>query len=149
MKKMFVLFLFFVSVFGKATFANDPLNITRQAKSTFESEFPNARFAEWRQLKNADVYQVVFVYSDQRVISFIDADGKLLGFARSVFGERLPFHVSDVIAKAYGNCQVLSADVLVMGRDLSYIFSLQNEKFNIVLRLNVDGETELIKKSRR
>jgi hypothetical protein len=40
----------------------------------------------------------------------------------------------------------VSVDELLMDKTVSYIFHLQMKKFNIMLRVMHDGETELIKK---
>ena len=150
MKRMMLLFVLFVSVAANTVRANDENeNVSRRALRAFEQKFPNARLAKWSPLKNGEVYEVTFIYNNERVISYVGTEGEVIAFARNAMNERLPFMVNETLQKEYAGFNILAAEELVTNNDVSYLFTMENEKKKQYVRIHTSGEFSVIRKMKK
>ena len=150
MKRMMLLFVLFVSVAANTVRANDENeNVSRRALRAFEQKFPNARLAQWNPLKNGEVYEVTFVYNNERLISYVGIEGEVIAFARNAMNERLPFMVNETLQKEYAGFKMLAAEELVTHNDVSYLFMMENEKKKEYVRIYSNGEYSVIRKMKK
>lgn len=149
MKQMILLVVLFMTVAVSSVHANDDENVSRRALKAFNEKFPNARFAKWNELKSSDIYEVTFIYNNERLIGFIGLDGEVIAFARNAMNERLPFVVNETLQKKYAGFRMVSAEELIIDGDVSYLFLMENEKTKVHVRIGTTGEYSLIKRIKK
>ena len=150
MKRMMLLFVLLVGVAANTVRANDDNeNVSHRALRAFEQKFPNARLAKWSPLKNGEVYEVTFIYNNERLISYVGTEGEVIAFARNAMNERLPFNVNETIKKKYAGFSMLAAEELVTNNEVSYLFMMENEKKKEYVRINPNGDLTVIRKIKK
>ena len=146
MKKMIVVAVLLVNVFGTNLFAADDEKISREAKEAFKKEFPTAEGAKWEELKDNGLYMVTFIYEDRGHIAYVDPEGTVLASARIVEAASLPFPISQAIRKDYSYTEILKVEELTMGNSVSYFFTIEHEGSRIELRVYPDGSIHSLSK---
>ena len=149
MKKISLLIALFATMFGNAVFAIENENVNQQVKNTFATRFPNAKEAHWSKLERGNAYQVTFIYNNERLVGFINTDGRMLGFARNFINDKLPFLVNETLEKKYKDYIIKSAEELTMDTEVSYLFTVENDKVNSYIRIYADGSLEVLKKNKK
>ena len=148
MKKILVALVMLVSLGGSTAIAADDY-ITPVALKTFKKEFPQASFVKWEKINYSDVYQVRFVYNNQSLLTFIHEDGSVLATARNIDKANLPFMVNETINKRYSDFRVVQIEELTTASEVSYFFTLENDRTNMYLRVYNNGSSSEIKKSKK
>jgi len=148
MKKLFVTALFAVMM-GVTSFAADITKVDQRVLAAFEKEFSTATNVSWETLKNEEIYHASFVYANEIMEAYYNVDGELIAAARHISAERLPLLVSKSIRENYGSYQFKQASEYMSVTNTSYIVTLQNEKVTVVVRVYNNGNTEVLKKTKR
>jgi hypothetical protein len=77
-----------------------------------------------------------------------EADDESICLVRNGNKENVPFMVNKTIDKKYKDFTVSKVEELVTPADLSYLFSVENEKLRILLRVYSNGVSYEIKKKK-
>lgn len=149
MKKIIVMMALLVSAAGNLVFATDGDNVSKLVKQTFTREFPGAEFEKWKRLDNEGINIVRFVYKEKALLSYINDDGELLATVRQVQVESLPFLVSETLSKKYKGYRITKVEEFSTSNDVSYLFSLSNERTNVIVRIYSSGIYYQIRKEKR
>jgi hypothetical protein len=149
MKKMIFLATILVSFFATTLMANDGEKISKSAKIAFEKEFPHAEYTSWSRIKKHDLYLVRFVQYQEPTIAYIDDRGNIAGVARNASTDELPRTVQKAIKKKYPVSQTLSIDELTIDDEPSYLFTIDQEKTRLYVRVYSNGTIEELKKEKR
>jgi hypothetical protein len=148
MKKIIVVLVMLTSVAANTAFGADDY-VTPVARKTFNKEFPMASYVKWDKIDNSDVYQVRFVYNNQSLLSFIHEDGSVLATARNIDRNNLPFMVNETISKKYSEFTIVQIEELSTASEVSYFFTIENEKSRIYLRVFNNGSSSEVKKEKK
>ena len=148
MKRIIIMLVVFASIANTVIAAGDD-RVTAVAKKSFEKEFPGAQFPKWQKLDHTDTYIVRFVYNEQALLSYINEEGVVLATVRNLDKERLPFMVNETIAKKFGQYRIDRIEELTTASDVSYLFSLENVKSKIYLRVYNNGSFYELKKEKK
>lgn len=150
MKRIIVMLVLLISVSGKTLLAATEENIpvAAPALSTFKKEFPGAISAIWEKIEKTDIYLVRFAHDERGLVAYINEEGRLLATARIVSQEHLPLNVSRIIAKNYDDFMIEKIEELVTESSVSYLFSMNDKKVRIVLRVYSNGTFQKVKKQR-
>ena len=149
MKKIIAVLTLVASMFSVQAFATGEENVTQKAISAFTKEFPGATYAKWEPVKGYDLYSVRFYYENQGYLAYIDLAGEIVGSARLVTPNNLPFKVSQVIKQNYSDAQILKIEELTMENGLSYIFTMEHKGQRVVLRVYSDGNFQKLPKEKK
>lgn len=151
MKKYIFIAVLLLTVAVQAAIANEypAVNVSKEARRTFEREYPGAFYPSWHQLPDASVYIVRFGYNGQSLLSYIDEAGELLATVRNVQVNNLPFSVSERLNTTYGNFQPKLIEELTMEGEASYLLLMENEKARITVRIYQSGDFYEMKKVRK
>ena len=149
MKKIVVLILFLVNVTSSIAFAIGEERVSSVARKTFDKEFPNAQFVKWDKVENTDLFQVRFVYNDQALLGYIHEDGSLLATARNIKRENLPFRVSETLSRKFSDSEIIQIEELTTASEVSYFFTLENEKSQSYVRVFNNGSYSELKKIKK
>jgi hypothetical protein len=150
MKKIIVMLVMLICVSGKSLLAATEENIpvTASALNTFKKEFPGAISAYWEKIEKTDIYLVRFAHDERGLLAYINEDGRLLAMARLVSMEQLPLNISRIIAKNYNDFLIEKIEELVTESSVSYLFSMNDKKVRIVLRVYSNGTFQKVKTQR-
>jgi hypothetical protein len=151
MKKAIVV-LFVVSVvFTNHSFANGTLPVPKQIELSFNKEFGAVGEVSWEKVNN--VYIGTFSKGSEVLSAYFQKDGAISGIARSVSADQLPlsFNRSSSVQfflKNYSIDGILEYADSEMDRS-SYYMQLENSKKIIIVKVDADGETEILRKQNK
>ena len=145
MKKIITVLALVTSMFSAQAFAADDGKVTREAREAFKREFPEATYPKWEKVEGTDLYMVRFYFESQGYVAYLDVDGELIGSARLVGKDNLPFKVGQVIRQKYDDSEIMKIEELTMGGSLSYLFTLNYKGSRMLLRVYSDGHVQKIK----
>ena len=148
MKKILFATLIAVIVSGTAV-ANEKIPVNYQVTKSFEKEFSGAKSVSWETLVGEDIYHAVFIYNNERMNAYFNAEGKLLAKSRYIVNENLPMLVSKRITEGFNAYSVFQSMEYVTASGTSYIVTLENEKSRICIRAFGNGSFRIIKKEKK
>ena len=149
MKKNFLIALLVAVVFSGSSFANTGKSVSALVKQSFQKEFAGAQSVSWEVISDKDIFHASFIYNNERLNAYFDAEGTLLATGRYVKQENLPMLVTKGVAIRYKQCNVLEAIEFVTGSETSYIIKLDNEKLSMYIQAFSDGSSTLLKKEKK
>jgi hypothetical protein len=149
MKKNFLIALLVAVVFSGSSFANTGKSVSALVKQSFQREFAGAQSVSWEVISDKDIFHASFIYNNERLNAYFDAEGTLLATGRYVKQENLPMLVTKGVAVRYKQYNVLEAIEFVTGNETSYIIKLDNEKVSMYVQAHNDGSTTLLKKEKK
>jgi hypothetical protein len=149
MKKNFLFALLVAVVFSGSAFANTGKSVNALVKQSFQKEFAGAQSVSWEVISDKDIFHASFIYNNERLNAYFDAEGTLLATGRYVKQENLPMLVTKGIATRYKQYDVLEAIEFVTGYETSYIVKIENEKLSMYVQAHNDGSTTLLKKEKK
>lgn len=147
MKRIIMILSLLVCLVFQDVYASDE-KVAAKAKKTFEKEFPGALTPKWEKIPNSSAYLVRFVYKNQALVSYIDEDGTVLAIVRSIRTESLPFRISETFNRKYSSYKQTSIEELNSQNEISYLFSVQNDKEKIYVRIFQNGSVNEIRRQR-
>jgi len=149
MKKNFLVALLVAVVFSGSSFANTGKSVNALVKQSFQKEFAGAQSVSWEVISDKDIFHASFIYNNERLNAYFDAEGTLLATGRYVKQENLPMLVTKGIAVRYKQLNVQEAIEFVTGSETSYIIKLENEKLSLYVQAYNDGSTTVLKKEKK
>ncbi|HEX7844522.1 MAG TPA: hypothetical protein VF476_01910 [Chitinophagaceae bacterium] len=148
MKRIIVMFALLLNVAGNTVWAAGEENVPAPALKTYSKEFPKGKYEQWERVEKTDVYLVRFVENEKGLVAYIKEDGSLLATARLVTRETLPLNIDRIIEKQYSNFQINKIEELITEGSVSYLFSMNDQKSKILLRIFSNGVQQRIKKEK-
>ena len=149
MKRIIAVLLLVATLATVNAFATGGDGVSPRARKIFEKEFPQASYAKWEKINNTELYQVRFVYRDQALLSFIHEDGTVLGTARNIQVNSLPFLANETLNKKFAGYSVLQVEELTTPSGVSYFVIIENEKAKLNLRVFNNGSYTELKKTKK
>lgn len=147
MKKLVVSLALFVAVFGSA-FASDG-KVTYRVESAFKKEFAGAKAVRWESISSAQLFQAHFIYNNERLNAFFDADGNLVATARFIASSNLPLLLRKNVYQKYRDYEVKDVIEYTQGDETSYLVSVENAKVKLLVRGYINGGNYVIKKEKK
>lgn len=139
MKKKFFSFLLMVLAIAQVVLAADNAKVSSWAKEAFEKQFPNAQYARWYELSEAELYAVTFGYENESMVAYVDRKGIVLASVRNVDINHVPFPVKESINRKYSGYSVIKIEELSMNSEVTYLVHLENGTKKIGLRMYPGG----------
>jgi hypothetical protein len=149
MKRIIAVLLLVVTLASGNAFAISGDGVSPRARKIFEKEFPDASYAKWEKIDNTELYQVRFVYRDQALLSFIHEDGTVLGTARNIQVNSLPFLANEMLNKKFAGYSILQVEELTTASEVSYFVIIENEKVKLNLRVFNNGSYNELKRTKK
>lgn len=131
-----------------SSFAAD-VKVSQRVLAAFEKEFTSASNVSWEELNDGEIFHASFVYANEIMEAYYNAEGDLIAAARHISQERLPLLVSKTIRTNYKGFQFRQATEYMSAENTSYLITLDNEKQTLVVRIYNNGATETIKKTKK
>lgn len=148
MKKLFVTVAFAAFV-GLTSFAAD-IKVNQRVQAAFEKEFTTATNVSWEVLKEAnDIYHASFIYSNEIMEAYFTEEGNMIAAARHISPDKLPLLVSKSLRENYGHSTIKQISEYMSTETTSYIVALENEKASLLVRMYNNGNSEILKKTKK
>lgn len=148
MKKLVVSLAMFVAVFGTAL-ASDGSKISYRVEQAFNKEFAGAKSVKWEVIRKADLFQAHFIYNNERLNAFYDAEGNLVATGRYVSAAHLPLLLRKNVYQKFSGYQVKDIIEYVQGDETSYLISVENEKSKLLVHGYSSGSAYIFKKEKK
>jgi len=149
MKKNFVFaMLFAVAVVG-SSYANDPVKVKSIVKESFQKTFTGAEGVTWEVVSSKQIFHASFVYNNESLNAYFDAEGNLLATGRYVKRESLPMLVNRGLTENYGRYNVIETIEFVANSETSYIVKVGNDKVTMYVQAYNDGSSAILKKEKK
>ena len=152
MKKLVVSLAMFLSILTVAV-ANEGDNtrkkINFRVEEAFKKEFNGATSVKWEVMRKENLYQAHFIYNNERLNAFFDAEGNLIATGRFIAVANLPLLVKKNIYQKYGEFQIQEVIEYVTGSETSYLVSVENEKAKMLIHGYNNGSTYIFKKEKK
>lgn len=107
-------------------------NVNAKVLNAFKTEFASASEVKWTAGNN--YYKAAFIFNNQYVSAFYNAEGELLGLTRYISSLDLPLNLQTPIRKSYGNYWISDLFEVANGDGTSYYITLENADSKIVLK---------------
>ena len=148
MKKLFATAAFALFV-GLTSFAAD-IKVNQRVQAAFEKEFTTATNVSWEVLKEADdIYHANFTYASEIMEAYFTVDGTLIAAARHISPDKLPLLVSKSLRENFSHSTIRQISEYMSPETTSYIVSLDNEKASMLVRIYHNGNSEVLKKTKK
>lgn len=148
MKKLVVSLAMFVAVFGTAL-AADGTKISYRVEEAFKKEFAGATSVKWEVIRKHDLFQAHFIYNNERLNAFYDAEGNLIATGRYVSVAHLPLLLRKNMFEKYKGYEIKDVIEFVQGEETSYLISVENEKSKLLVHGYINGSAYIFKKERK
>jgi hypothetical protein len=149
MKKLLVIAVVFVSVCSYTVKAEEIKKANPRVEQAFANEFKGAQYVKWELIRKENIYQVHFIYNNERLDAFFDADGTLIGTGRFIAVSNLPLLVSKNVNEQYSGYQVREAVEYIKGNETSYLVTVENEKATLIVHVFNGGSSYVFKKEKK
>jgi hypothetical protein len=146
MKKIFTALLV-LGIFATSAFAKETATVSYQAQKSFASEFKKASQVSWTA--TANYTKVDFVYEDERMEAFYNADGDKIGTTKSISIDLLPLKAKRAFAKRFGDYEVKESIVFEGDDETAYYISATKEKQSVVVKVSGSGETSIFLREKK
>lgn len=152
MKKLVVSLVMFVSVFSAAIASDggkERNKINYRVEAAFQREFSGAKSVKWDMVKNENIYQAQFIYNNERLNAYFDADGNLIATGRFVSAANLPLLIRKNIRQKYDEYKISEVVEYTTGDQTSYLVMVENEKARMLIQGYVNGSLNVFKKEKK
>ena len=129
MKKIIVTLA--VALSTLCSFAGE-VNVNAKVLDAFNSNFATAKEVTWTASRN--YYKAAFVFNDQHVFAFYNADGELMGLTRYISSLDLPISLQASLKKDYSNYWISDLFEVSNSEGTSYYITLENADAKVVLK---------------
>lgn len=133
MKKLIIAALIAVSVSASA-FAQDVNQIDEKTVANFESAFAGASNVEWISKENFT--KASFIQNEQKVEVFYNLDGEFMATTTQIKMDEVPTFAKRTFAKNYSYYTIKEAFKFEADDETAYYIAAENEKENMVLKVN-------------
>lgn len=121
---------------------------TNNAKANSKVELSKAENVQWKITK--DFSKATYISDNRRTEVFYDKNDNLIGKSVYVDMKELPSEGARAIDADYNGYATKSAIKYTDAEDnTNYYVEMENEKLNIVLQINADGDVTLLKSTRK
>ncbi len=139
MKKIKTALTAIVLLLATTAFATDGVKVTAKVVAAFREDFSHASSVSWKM--NSDFYFVSFQLNDVSIEAAYNADGELVGTARSMDVDQVPLAISMELAKKYSGFTI-SAKVTELNFEgqTSYYIDVQDNTQVLSLKCASNGD---------
>lgn len=129
--KHFFISLAMLLVFGTNTFASDTM-VSPNVLRSFQKKFSTAKEVSWSA--GNDIYKAEFVYSDQYVTAYYDADGSLLALTKNIASTQLPLLLGNNLKENYEDYWISGLVEVSTQFETTYYATLENGDSKLILQ---------------
>ena len=144
LKKMIAICMLFGC--GNLSFAANLNDATKQARASFEKQYPCALYATWETMEDNNTYAVRFVNNNQSFVAYYNEDGVTIGFARLITIDTLPEKVQETLSTVFIDYKVLSVQEVVVYNKHLFYFDIVNKEEKLFISINNNGRIKQRKK---
>jgi hypothetical protein len=148
MKKFFLSLVLGLSVLTQS-FASDGGKINPRLVKSLEKQFAGAQSVHWESITKENLYHARFVYNNERLSAFFEANGNILAVGRYIDVKSLPLLISQRINNQYPKHSIQDVIEYTTEGETSYVISIDNEKERVVLRAYNNGTSYVFKKAKK
>ncbi|MEJ7685330.1 MAG: hypothetical protein WKG06_47305 [Segetibacter sp.] len=146
MKNLFVTALLTVTLFANS-FAAAPKKVNSAILEHFNAKFKKASDVTW--LVTNEYTKAAFTAADTNMEVYYNLNGDIIGTSRSISLEELPIDAKRNFAKRFAGYEVKEAIRFEGFDEAAYYISGENEKENIILKVNGNNQVSLFKKTKK
>ncbi|MEO6000176.1 MAG: hypothetical protein ABIN89_25285 [Chitinophagaceae bacterium] len=114
---------------------------------SFESIFNNPQDVKW--FDKPDCYEVSFIQSDIRANVKFDPEGNFMGSTRYYKEQNLPTSILCKLKKRYSDRNIFGVTEISTSDEVNYYIKLEDDKSWVTVKVNGNGQMELIEKYRK
>jgi hypothetical protein len=126
------------------SFANDG-NVSEKVLNAFKTEFSTAKEVAWTEGNN--YFKAEFLFNENYVSAFFNADGELMAVTRYISSLDLPVSLQADLKKSYSNYWISDLFELSSNDATSYYITLENAGVKIVLKASPGDKWSVFQKS--
>lgn len=142
MKKIIIMLAVVVS--SLTAFARKE-NVSETVLNAFDKEFAGVKDVQWSTI--GDNYQAAFVFNNQYVTAFYQADGELLKLTRNISLPDIPLCLQTSLKNNYSQYWISDLFEISNTKKTSYYITLENADSKIVLKSRSSGKWKVVKTS--
>jgi hypothetical protein len=149
MKKLKTVFAAAAMLLAVSAFASpNPDKVSKRVKTEFERNFSDALNVKWE--KQDDFYFAYFNLNLKEVSAAYNENGDLLGVSRILETDQLPLSISLAIADKYAGYTLgKTVTEITYEGQTNYYVTAENDKKNLKLKCNGNGEITIDKKAKK
>lgn len=142
MKKIIIMLAVVVS--SLTAFARKE-NVSETVLNAFDKEFAGVKDVQWSTIGGN--YQAAFVFNNQYVTAFYQADGELLKLTRNISLPDIPLCLQTSLKNNYSQYWISDLFEISNTKKTSYYITLENADSKIVLKSRSSGKWKVVKTS--
>ncbi|MGN6164592.1 MAG: hypothetical protein ACTHOF_08630 [Flavisolibacter sp.] len=129
--KHFLISLALLLVFGTNTFASDTM-VSPNVLRSFQKKFSTAKEVSWSA--GNEIYKAEFVYSDQYITAYYDADGSLLALTKNISSTQLPLLLGKSLKENYEGYWISALVEVSTQFETTYYATLETADSKVILQ---------------
>ena len=145
MKELFI--LCYSLIIGANAIPSTDKNINEKLIQSFKENFPNAQEVSWQEL--SETYVVNFVEDGVRNNIVYQKDGTFLRASRYYQEKNLPYYLLINIKKKYADKKIFSVTEISTISHIEYYIKLEDAKVLMTIRMDSDGNLDMVEKYRK
>lgn len=147
MKKIFLTLVLGIGVLVQSM-ASDGPRVSPKLVKSLQENFVGAQYIQWESITKENLYHAKFVYNNERLSAFLEANGNILAVGRYIDVKSLPLLISQRISNQYPGHTVQDVIEFTTEGETSYVVSISNETQRVVLRAYNNGSSNVFKKEK-
>ncbi len=137
MKRIFVSLSFMLTVGLTTAFADNKTDVSSKIKESFKKEFTEAESVTWDEV---ETYQIArFVFHNHATIAYFNADGELLGSARTIRFDELPITVIKSFEGKFPGANFIEISEVSNIEGTSYVVTVETKNKKYHVKVNPNG----------
>src|SRR6476619_5706354 len=148
MKKILTLVLFF-ALSSTVIFAGEGEKVSPKFEASLAKSFAGAQYVTWERLNKGQLLRASFVLNNERLNAFFDESGTLIATGRFISQSNLPLLVNKSITSGFKQYAFVNAVEYVNGDETSYIVTMENPKYKVIVRAYAYGNAYIFKKEKK
>jgi hypothetical protein len=145
MKELFI--LCYSLIIGANASPYNEKNINEKLIQSFKESFPDAQEVSWEEL--SETYVVNFMEDGVRNNIIYLKDGTFLRSSRYYQEKNLPYYLLINIKKKYADKKIFSITEIATISHIEYYIKLEDAKVLITIRVDSDGNLDMVEKYRK
>ena len=140
MKKLILLFVAFALVISLSAQNKSEVKVNEKIKATFAKLYPDVKEVKWVEVSKSE-FKAEFKKDSKAMVTFIDAEGKLIKTKSEISKSELPKVVEEFVAKNYKDWTITKTAKVVDAKDVvTFETQITKEQMKENLMFTKDGK---------
>jgi len=136
--KTIIVTISFIMLGLTTAFADGTPKVNNTIQRSLNREFTGCESVQWRKVK--EYQEATFIFHESLIVAYFNEEGDLLGSARNITAEQVPFSVMQSLDKHLANFEIFEITEITNAEGTSYWVTLEKGNKRYRAKANANGE---------